>query len=329
MVTPPPAPEAEGDPNEEETFLDKLRASLVDSAGLDDIPEPEPLVEDVIYRDSLTWIQGKRGNGKSFVAIDLGGCVATGEMWQGHPVKQGKVLYLAAEGVSGMRLRVRAWEKAMARSMDNVQWLPMPVQASLDQWYYLIELAIEIQPTLIVLDTQARITVGMEENAAKDMGEFVEKLELLRRATGACVLVVHHMGHNGEHMRGSTALEGAATTIVKVAKDEDQITVSCTKQKDAKEFDEINLRLIEMEHSAVLMQSTGFGGSNTAALKMASKWWEIHGDTRVSISKLEKSDVASERTIYRHLGALKRLALVEPVEFGGHTFYVLTRDPSI
>lgn len=92
-------------------------------------------------------------------------------------------------------------------------------------------LVAELQPTLILLDTQARITVGMEENAAKDMGEFVDKLERLRRASGACVLIVHHMGRNGEHMRGSTALEGAATTILQASKEDNEITVSCEKQR--------------------------------------------------------------------------------------------------
>jgi AAA domain len=240
-------------------FRDTIRDALIDSAGLDAIPEPEPLVDGVLNRDSLAWIQGKRSNAKSLVALDIAGCVGTGHHWQGRAVHQGKVLFIAAEGVSGMRRRVRAWEKSYGRSIDNVTFLPMPVQANLDQWGHLVELAHEeFAFDLIVIDTQARVTVGMEENAAKDMGVFVDKLEWLRRATGACILVIHHMGRNGEHMRGSTALEGAATTIVQVVKDDVEVTVSCEKQKDGEEFADIHLKLVPVGDSVVLIRRQGW-----------------------------------------------------------------------
>jgi hypothetical protein len=311
-------------------FRDTLRDALVDSAGLDSIPEPEPLVDGVLNRDSLAWIQGKRSNAKSLVALDIAGCVGTGHHWQGRTVHQGKVLFIAAEGVSGMRWRVRAWEKSYGRDMDNVLFLPMPVQANLDQWRHLVELADEeFTFDLIVIDTQARVTVGMEENAAKDMGVFVDKLEMLRRATAACVLPVHHQGRSGEHMRGSTALEGAATTIVQVVKDDVEVTVTCEKQKDAEEFADIHLKLVPVGDSVVLMPSDGKGGIQaTAAFRTAVKWWATFRDDRVSVSKLAKAEVGHERTLYRHVHELVDRELVEPIEFGGHKFYQLRHDPN-
>ncbi len=316
---------------DEPSFLDTLRAALLDSDGLDNIPEPEPLIDGVIYRDSLVWLQGKSGDGKSFVALDASGCVGTGQQWQLHPVKQGPVLYIVAEGVSGIRWRVRAWETVMGVAMTGVQWLPMPVQADLDeQWTALVDLAREQKPALIVIDTQARVTVGMEENAAKDMGVFVDQLERLRKASGACILVVHHQGRNGEHMRGSTALEGAATTMIRVVKEENEITLSCLKQKDAEPFDDIQLRLVPTGNSATLMPSDGAGraGQNSAAMKMARRWWELFGSDLVTESKVVGAELATKPTFYRNVKELVRSGLVhKDTESARFTQYTLIRQP--
>lgn len=314
-------------------LLDRMRAALIDSEGLDSIPEPEPLIDGVLFRDTIAWLQGKPGDGKSFVALDMSGCVGTGEHWQGHPVTTGPVIYLAAEGVSGIRQRVRAWEQAMGTAMTNVRWLPLPVQASdRTQWSALIELVREQTPILIVIDTQARVTVGMEENAAKDMGVFVDRLERLRRASAACVLVIHHMGRNGEHMRGSTALEGAAATILKVVKDEDVLTLSNPKQKDAEEFEDVQLRLVPTGSSADLMPTDGPRSGDatkvsSSVIKMARAWWETFGRDEVTANKLIKAEVATERSFYRNVKVLITRGEVIKQIAGRSTYYHLLYDP--
>jgi hypothetical protein len=315
----------------EPSFLDRLRAQLVDSAGLDGIPEPEPLIAGVLQLDSLAWLIGPPGNGKSFLALDMAGSVGTGEPWQGYQATPGPVLYLVAEGVSGIRPRVRAWEASSGAKMTGVQFLPVAVQASSDgEWGALVDLAAELRPSLIVLDTQARVTTGMDENAAKDMGIFVHKIERLRKATGACVCVVHHQGRNGDHMRGSTALEGAATTIIKVAKSDDILTISCSKQKDAEEFDDFRLRMVSSESSAVLMltDAQADSGAQLANRKWVREWWLIHEQEPVSVSVLVKSGVVSESTFHRSKLALMREGVVNREGEGNSTRYRLAANPT-
>lgn len=287
---------------------DRLRHALVDTHGLDHIEPPQPLVNEVLYANSLAWLQGKPGDGKTFVALDLAGSVATGTSWHGHITEHGQVLYIAAEGVTGVRGRVRAWESAIGQPMTGVQWLPVAVQAANEtEWAALVDLAPSVAAGgLIVVDTQARVTVGMEENAARDMGVFVQRLEELRQATGACILVVHHQGRSGDHMRGSTALEGAATTVMQVAKEDTDITVKCVKQKDAERFSDIHLELTSYGDSAVLML-TGPGTGKPrlgAALKTAAAWWATFGDDTVSMTRLVEADIATKPTLYRHLRTL-------------------------
>lgn len=313
------------------TFLDRLRAALVDSRGLDSIPEPVPLIQDILFRDSTGWLIGPPGNGKSFVALDMAGCVGTGEPWQGHAVSRGTVLYLVAEGLSGMRQRVRAWEASVGFGMIGVQFLPVAVQAANDmEWHGLVQLAAELRPALVVIDTQARVTVGMEENAAKDMGVFVQRIEALRIASQACVLVVHHQGRTGDHMRGSTALEGAATTIIKVAKDEDLLSIECSKQKDAPPFDPFMLRLIPFDSSAILslnFDETPHRTDTPATRRALSDWWNSHETDWVSVTSLVESKVVTKPTFHRMKKPLERAGLIQASGEGSQRRYRLTRQP--
>jgi hypothetical protein len=65
------------------------------------LPDPEPLIDGLIDHGTVTKLVGESSKGKSFVAIDWSLCIATGRPWQGHGVRQGRVLYIAAEGAFG------------------------------------------------------------------------------------------------------------------------------------------------------------------------------------------------------------------------------------
>lgn len=319
---------------EEPTRLDLMRAALVDSAGLADMTEPVPLIGGLLYMDSIAWLYGAPASFKTFVALDLAGCVGTGESWQGTgPTRQGVVLYLVAEGVSGIRKRVRAWERAMGTVMKGVKFLPVAVQASNGaDWEALIELAKEVGPALIVVDTQARCTVGMEENSATEMGRWVQQVERLRRATGACVLVVHHTGRGGEHMRGSIAMDGAATTLIKVTRAEDIIDIECVKQKDAPEMPPLRLRLVPYEASAILSGSDYLSPSTVVtpgAVAMMATWWELFESDWVSASRLERATNTPESSLFRHVRALVRGGFAEKAGEKTATRYRLLRAPQL
>jgi hypothetical protein len=321
-------------PSPVDEWVARLQAALVDSAGLDDIPDPEPLIgTDILFRDSLNWMVGKPGCMKSFTALDMAGCVGTGESWQGYPVSQGPVVYLVAEGVRGTKKRVRAWEKAMGRRMDDVYFLPVAVQASHgSQWDALLEVVRRIQPAMVVLDTQARITVGVEENSNTEMGRFVEQAERLRKVSGAAVLVVHHVGRGGDTGRGATTLDGAMSTIIRVTKEDDQVRLECTKNKDGVEWDDIELRAVPTEDSVVLMPSDGGrragtdGSPSHAAMKMARSWWDSHGDKWASNNSLVDV-VAPRSTFFRHRQELERCGLVVENRDQRYPTFRLARDP--
>ena len=205
---------------EQMSVLERLRSKLVSATELAELPAPEYLIEGLLDMDTESWIIGAPGSFKSFVVLDMAAHIGAGRMWQGRRVRQGRVLYLAAEGARGMTLRTRAWMQHHGTSMEGVTFLPYPVrvQSNDGQWAALVQIAKELAPAFVVVDTQARVTAGLEENSAKDMGIFTDAVSALRRATGACVGVVHHTGRNGGDARGSSAIDGAQDTELKVVR---------------------------------------------------------------------------------------------------------------
>lgn len=250
-------PDDEDDePAEEVSPVDALLAELISADGLDAIPALDPLIEGVLDRNSIARVIGTSGHGKSFLMLDISAHVALGRPWHGRDVAAGQVVYMVAEGVAGIRARVRAWEAHHDAALGgHVKFMPRAIQV-MDQteWMTWVAAMARIKPTLIVVDTQARVTAGINENDAKEMGVLVARCELLRQHTGACVVLVHHKGRNGDHGRGSTVVTGALDAEISVTKQgPGRVTVVSEKQKDREDFDPISLDLVKVGESAVLV----------------------------------------------------------------------------
>lgn len=310
------------DLGERPNALPSLRASLLDSKQLDHIPPLTPIIDNTIMRNTLAWVIGAPSAGKSLVALDMAGAVGTGGVWQGQRAHEADVLYVVGEGAPGMLPRVRAWEGSAGHLMDNVYFLPIAVQVALpSEWKALVDLAAEMLPGLIIIDTQAMSTVGMDENSPLDMGRYVNACQMLRIASGACVMSVHHLGRFGEHMRGHSSLDGVAQTIIRVADEDGRYTVVCEKQKDGEKFPELTLRLAQSGSSVVLTETTDEeedaheedAVQSRAMRKTLKDWWTTYGNEWVSASKLVSTDVLpkSTRTFERSRWALRNAGILE------------------
>jgi phage/plasmid primase-like uncharacterized protein len=87
------------------------------------------IVKNVIPAEAFATIIGHPGCGKSFGALDLGLHVAAGMPWQGRKVKQGLVIYLAAEGQRGQQNRVEAWRRHYG--VEHLHFAMIPVAINL------------------------------------------------------------------------------------------------------------------------------------------------------------------------------------------------------
>lgn len=221
----------EGD--EKPSAIDLMIARMIDRDAMTNMVPPEPLIKDFLDRKTMARLNGASNAGKSFVALDMAGCVSQGIPWHGQPVKRGKVIYLVAEGLAGIRKRVHAWEQHNGQKMENVLFFPGAVQVNDSEWSVFVQACRQVGADFIVLDTQARITAGIEENSNSDMGEVVKRIDALKDATGACVMLVHHTGHEGQRARGASAMIGAMDHEFVVDKSADNVVrLKTTKQKD-------------------------------------------------------------------------------------------------
>jgi hypothetical protein len=228
--------------------------------------EPAWIVPGWIAQHSSCMIFGKSGTYKSFAALDLALAVATGEkVWGIDGIRPGMTLYLAGEGAIGLaRKRVPAW--FLSRGINDPEKQPfrliraIPPANDPEEIKQFIEEASaqEADPEIVIIDTLHRMTPGLDENSARDMGLFLEAEKAIREAFGCTVVVVHHAGKDesrGE--RGSSALRAGFDTLIHVSANHDinTLTLDCRpprgKQKDSDPPPPIHLKGMTVQDSLV------------------------------------------------------------------------------
>lgn len=233
----------------------RLLADCLTSAQLDEIEPLEPLIDGWVFKSTLAQIFGPSGHYKSFVAADMARAVCTGEQWFGHETSKGKVLYVCAEGVQGFRARIRAIEgyKQLGR-LEELTIVRRAVQIGGPEWAEFIEIIAEGGYVMVVVDTQARTTVGRKENDNTEMGEVVAALDELIEATGVGVVMIHHSGKGeAQDGRGASAIKGALQSQIRVTKRKGlTVEVVATKQKDHEELGPYFLQLEPFGDSLVV-----------------------------------------------------------------------------
>lgn len=183
-----------------------------------DGPKHEWLIKGLMTRGEMTMLAGPSQSGKSFLAIDLALCVATGRDWFGRRVRRGGVVYQAGESATGVRRkRIPAYMRKHNLSReDDVPFelltAPVDLYSSDEGVALLIEeirhwgSTFSVPLELVVIDTFSTATPGANENASEDMTKVLGRCERIKRETGAAVMLVHHMNAAGEKPRGHTSI---------------------------------------------------------------------------------------------------------------------------
>lgn len=213
----------------------------------DDLEEDEPkehVLKGVLGVNEFTVVSGKPGSGKSVILTDMACAVAAGKEWHGRRVKQGLVVYIAAERKDLTKRRVRAWRKH--HGADGV---PMAILgARLDMTsstadaMALAEYICDLEKDCghdcvwIIIDTLTRVFGPGDQNASKDMSRFVQSCDALREAVpGSHVTVVHHTGWAGDRGKGAIDLDGAVDASFLVKKEGGAYLLECDGTNDGEE----------------------------------------------------------------------------------------------
>jgi AAA domain/Bifunctional DNA primase/polymerase, N-terminal len=209
-----------------------------------------PLVKGLLDCGAFSLLFGPTNSGKTFVMLDIAFHIAAGRPWQGRKVKQGLVIYVAAEGGRGILKRLFALRKHYG--VDDVPLVVVPCPVNLldktqaGDTSKLIALVRQAeveygQPAeLVVIDALSRSLAGGNENAPDDMGTFVGHVDRVRAALKSHLTVVHHTGLTETHRaRGSTVLPAAVDTEIRVLDGE----ISTTKQRDREKIKPLRFKL--------------------------------------------------------------------------------------
>lgn len=311
---------------------DDRRSRVLTIAELRALQPHAPLIESLLDLDTLAMLYGRRGSHKSFLALDLALCVATGKPWHTLRVEAAPVIYVCAEGVHGLAQRIDAWKGHHGVVPDPPDLRVLPVAVNLLAAASVAEFAeacAEIGAKLVVIDTLSRSIVGGDENSAKDMTVVIEQLDVIRRRTGACVLVVHHSGKNGEAgARGSSALEAAADSVFQLNNANDTTTLTCTKQKHRPEGDPWRLTPVTYGNSIALdlHRLSGQPMLTDGVLATLLALAEIEVDGGASSTEWHVSSRKPRATFQRDKQTLVRLNLVSNVGTERMPRYQLTED---
>lgn len=207
------------------------------------------LVKDWLDRSASSVVYGESNVGKTFFAMDLAFHVAARLPWHGIKVAgmgdqawPGKVYYLALEGGSGFQNRICAMRQERPDIFERIEgegdFVPWPTSIDLHGVTDGEAIASAIEdnnsPTaLVVIDTLARAMGDGDENTAKDMGQFIRNVDLIRERTGAHVMVIHHSGKDtSKGARGSGSLRGAVDTEIELTRSGPVVMAETRKQRD-------------------------------------------------------------------------------------------------
>lgn len=212
------------------------------------------LVQHMLGAGDLSAFYGPPGCGKGVIIEDLCLHVAAGREWHGRAVTRGAVLYVALERKKVVDRRAIAF-----RTKTGLQDLPFAVMGGVYDFRHpatadqiasagrQLEEATSERLGLIVVDTVSRALAGGDENSPKDMGALITTTALIQERTGAHVLLVHHIPHDSDRLRGHGALLGAVDTSVSVANHGTIRSAKVVKANDSEEGEGVSFTIESVE----------------------------------------------------------------------------------
>jgi len=218
-------------------------------ADLEKLPAVEWLIEKMIPTRGLSFLIGKSGHGKTFVAVSMALSIATGRDWFGRVVRGSPVVFALGEGLHGLRARVSAWQQLHPEVGEAQIFFSdrVPNLMERNSCIEFVEAVKEsgVRPGGVFVDTWSRAVAGADENAAKDMSAAVENADFIGRALGCSVIALHHVGKDAtQGSRGSSALQASLEAEWELRKLDDGILeLRPTKLRDSDTNQRIYLSL--------------------------------------------------------------------------------------
>ena len=176
------------------------------------------IVHELIADESVTILGGVQKAGKSWLALQIAQCVASGQDLFGKPVESGDVIYLALED-GARRLQDRLLKQGSTPGLPIIWYTKFPKLDSKEGWPLLCDLAAR-RPKLLIVDTLSAAKSGKtDESDSGPMADMFNALRELAQKHQIGILVVHHHGKTvsgdpAHDLRGSSAIGAAADVLL-------------------------------------------------------------------------------------------------------------------
>jgi hypothetical protein len=179
------------------------------------------LIEGVIPGGSIVAITGQPKAGKSLLAQGLAHAVATGRDWNGHQTQQGAVFYLYPDGEHPRYLaeRFAALDSRTGHVMDYESFFRFDDIFAITDKGNRENVLLGLQfggLRLIVIDTLASATPGLDLNSAKDIpliAEFCKEVTKQSKGQASVLIVLHSPKSNSQGVSGSTQIAAFCSLI--------------------------------------------------------------------------------------------------------------------
>jgi len=172
-------------------------------AYAEDFTSAEEIVEDLLPAQGLAMLYGQSGCGKTFWMLDMAFHIHNGIKWRDKDVKQGDVMYVAAEAGRGIKKRIQAvkaqhpdWHAPFIAdtapnlgSMTSVEAVRDAAKAAGN-------------PAVIIVDTMSASFEG-DDSSQQDVAKMLRNLKVLADDLQCLVIFVHHATKEGGSHRGS------------------------------------------------------------------------------------------------------------------------------
>lgn len=215
------------------------RAVSLQSFFVEDEPDDAAIdwfIDGSIPRGGIGFLAGASGSGKTFVMIDLVGCLWRGLDWFGRKVDcRGGTYIVAAEGAYSIPHRIRASgqyrfnEKPKSAKTGPIMYSKgapdLKSKAGRGAFFEELRYANEqmiarygVPIRLVVIETFAQTFNVKDENAASDITAATKIMAEISNCLPEplAVMASHHFGKANEGMRGSSALRANVDFVIEV-----------------------------------------------------------------------------------------------------------------
>ena len=301
-----------------ETFVNKQKEKIPIGAirlkradyVISEIESPDWLIENCFEKQKLITVFGAPKSGKSFIAIAMACAIARGSDFYGHKATKAPVVYLAGEGVTGIRARLGSYDQYVKRQDESgkdegLKEVPLFLSnrgSRINEKEELEKLETEINILqkdvgnigLIILDTFQRCFSG-DENSAQEVNKFIKAADQLIQTFNCTVLMVHHTGRgNKNRARGSSVLDasidGEFIVERKGTKADDENSMLVT-MKQTKNKDGMGMAEKKLEFHEEVLKGEGFEVTSGLLIETDEEITDS-GDLKEAINHAEDKKIA-------------------------------------